>query len=71
MAGRTFFSHYEDLGARVFAHASKQPFDDPATIQALPKDVPKKLVELLRAATVMDPEARPTVAELARRFQEL
>jgi serine/threonine-protein kinase len=69
LTGRTFFSHLTELGARVFAHASRQPFDDPETLASLPGNISPELIELLREATVMDPNSRPTALELARRFQ--
>jgi serine/threonine-protein kinase len=71
LSGRTFFAHMEGIAARLFAHASRQPFDDPATLAALPAGTPAALLALLREATAMDPLVRPDPAVFARRFQEL
>lgn len=70
LAGRAFFSHLEELGARVFAHASRQPFDDPAHLHALPP-LSLETIALLKEATAMSCDARPDIATFARRFAAL
>jgi eukaryotic-like serine/threonine-protein kinase len=51
-------------------HVGTAPFDDPA-VRAAAATLPRDVVDLLAAATAVDPAQRPTVEELDSRFAEV
>lgn len=65
--GRAFFDEVESPRDRIFAHMKRDPFEDASRLQGYPA----ALVELMRAATAMDPNDRPTPTEFGRAFASL
>lgn len=71
LTGHTFFEGIQALGARLVAHQSRRPFEDPATRDALSAVAPAALVSLLDEATAMSPEERPNIETFQARFAEI
>ena len=66
LTGHVYFDHLETLGRRLSAHHSIMPFDDPVIRGRLAgRD---RLIALLSEASAIDPNARPDIGELGRRF---
>ncbi|MCC6215451.1 MAG: serine/threonine protein kinase [Polyangiaceae bacterium] len=62
--GRAFFDEIENPRDRIIAHMRTDPFEDPERLRAFPAGVAR----VLRAATAIDPAARPHPLELGREF---
>lgn len=68
LTGRPLFAELDSIGARILAHASRAPLDDPRNIERWPAQLPAELLALIREATALDPAARPDASQLALRF---
>jgi len=62
--GRAFFDEIDNARDRIIAHMRRDPFEDPERLRVFPGAIAK----LLRAATLKDPEYRPTPLEFGREF---
>ncbi len=62
--GRAFFDEIENPRDRIIAHMKRDPFEDPERLRGFPVAVAK----VLRAATAMKPDDRPSPIEFAREF---
>jgi serine/threonine-protein kinase len=62
--GRAFFDELENTRDRIIAHMRRDPLEDPERLRGFPAGIAK----LLRAATVKDPQHRPTPLEFGREF---
>ncbi len=62
--GRSFFDEIDNPRDRVIAHMRRDPFEDLERLRVFPGAMAK----LLRAATMKEPEQRPTPMEFARAF---
>jgi eukaryotic-like serine/threonine-protein kinase len=62
--GRSFFDELQQQRDRIIAHMQRSPFEEPERLRPFPAGIAK----LLRAATQLDPSARPTPAEFAKSF---
>jgi serine/threonine-protein kinase len=60
MTRRRFFEEYKSAPSHLMAHSLKYPFDNQYVLQATER-CPSRLIELLRAATQLDPRDRPDV----------
>lgn len=63
--GRTFFDEISSSRERIFAHMQKAPLEEVSRTQAYPA----QLTKLLRAATALSPQDRPSPQEFARAFE--
>jgi serine/threonine protein kinase len=62
--GRAFFDDVDHPRDRIIAHMQRDPFDDPERLRSYPAAVAK----LLRAATALSPNDRPSPIEFGRAF---
>ena len=62
--GRTFFDEIESQRDRIIAHMRRDPFEDAERLRGWPA----AMAALLRAATAMDPQDRPTPVEFGKAF---
>lgn len=60
MTRRRFFEEHKSAPSHLMAHSLKYPFDNQYVLDAT-ADFPPRLLELLRAATELDPKNRPDV----------
>jgi serine/threonine-protein kinase len=62
--GRAFFDEIDNPRDRIIAHMRRDPFEDVTRLNVFPS----AMARLLRAATMKDPQYRPTPMEFARAF---
>jgi serine/threonine-protein kinase len=62
--GRAFFDEIENQRDRIIAHMRRDPFEDAERLRPFPAAVAK----VLRAATLRDPNDRPSPLEFGREF---
>jgi len=62
--GRAFFDEIENQRDRIIAHMRRDPFEDAERLRPFPAAVAK----VLRAATLRDPNDRPSPLEFSREF---
>ncbi len=62
--GRAFFDEIDNPRDRVIAHMRRDPFEDMERLRVFPAAIAK----LLRAATMKDPQYRPSPMEFGRAF---
>ncbi|HTQ03459.1 MAG TPA: serine/threonine-protein kinase [Polyangiaceae bacterium] len=62
--GRSFFDEIENQRDRIIAHMRRDPFEDAERLRPFPAAVAK----VLRAATLRDPNDRPSPLEFSREF---
>ncbi len=63
-SGRTFFDDIDDSRQRILAHMRRDPMEDASRFE----QYPASLVKLMRAATNMKWQDRPTPAEFGKEF---
>jgi serine/threonine-protein kinase len=62
--GRAFFDEIENPRDRIVAHMRRDPFEEVARLRAYPAGVAR----ILRAATMKEPNERPSPLEFGREF---
>jgi serine/threonine-protein kinase len=62
--GRAFFDEIDHPRDRIIAHMQREPFEDPERLRSYPAAVAK----LLKAATALSPNDRPSPLEFGRSF---
>jgi len=62
--GRAFFDEIDNARDRIIAHMRRDPFEDTERLRVFPAGVAK----ILRAATMKEPEHRPTPLEFGKEF---
>lgn len=62
--GRAFFDEIDNARDRIIAHMRRDPFEDAERLRVFPAGVAK----ILRAATMKEPEHRPTPLEFGKEF---